>query len=137
MFCNHKEHEHFVGNDLGFIHCSLFFKIQYLPDRKCEYYKQFLLSKQRAMPLLSKCFDAYLFNEPSAARVEMQIKWKEYHKRVKRATATPFIIASVFAKYDGERHFRNHPMHLKSEKKNVTRYACRQWEKILGILEIP
>lgn len=28
-FCNHNEHEHFVGNDLGFIHCSLFFKIQY------------------------------------------------------------------------------------------------------------
>lgn len=28
VFCNHKEHEHFVGNDLGFIHCSLFFKIQ-------------------------------------------------------------------------------------------------------------
>lgn len=54
------------------------------------------------MPLLSKRFDAYLFNEPSAARVEMQIRREEYYyKRVKLATATPFIIASVFAKYDG------------------------------------
>lgn len=27
VFCNHKEHRHFARNDLGFIHCSLFFKI--------------------------------------------------------------------------------------------------------------
>lgn len=33
VFCNHKEHEHFVGNDLGFLHCSLFFKMQYF-DRQ-------------------------------------------------------------------------------------------------------
>lgn len=32
------------------------------------------------MPLLSKHFDAYLFNPPSAARVEMQIRWKDYYK---------------------------------------------------------
>lgn len=31
------------------------------------------------MPLLSKHFDAYLFNQPSAARVEMQIRWKDYY----------------------------------------------------------
>lgn len=41
---------------------AYFLKYSILPDRKCSYYKQFLLSKQRAMPLLSKCFDAYLFN---------------------------------------------------------------------------
>lgn len=47
----------------------------------------------------------------------MQIRRKEYYKRVKLATATPFIIASVFAKYDGKRHGKNHPMYLKSKKK--------------------
>lgn len=61
------------------------------------------------MPLLSKHFDAYLFNPPSAARVEMQIRWKDYYKRIKIATATPFIFTSVFSKYLGKRkHFKNH-----------------------------
>lgn len=94
--------------------------------------KQFLLSKQRAMPLLSKCFDAYLFNEPSAARVEMQIRRKEYYKRVKLATATPFVIASVFAKYDGKRHFKNHPTYLKSEKKMLVDMLAGNGRNILG-----
>jgi len=84
------------------------------------------------MPLLSKCFDAYLFNEPSAARVEMQIRRKEYYKRVKLATATPFVIASVFAKYDGKRHFKNHPTYLKSEKKMLVDMLAGNGRNILG-----
>lgn len=61
------------------------------------------------MPLLSKHFDAYLFSPPSAARVEMQIRWKDYYKRIKIATATPFILTGVFSKYLGKRkHFKHH-----------------------------
>lgn len=61
-FCNHKNMNILWEMTLVLYIVAYFLKYSILPDRKCQYYKQFLLSIQRAMPLLSKRFDAYLFN---------------------------------------------------------------------------
>lgn len=53
---------------------AYFLKCSILTDRKCWYGTQFLSTSPRAMPLLSKCFDAYLLNPLSKGRNAEQIE---------------------------------------------------------------
>lgn len=41
---------------------AYFLKRSIFTGRKCRYGTQILFTNPRAMPLLSKCFDVYLFN---------------------------------------------------------------------------
>ena len=79
------------------------------------------------MPLLNKCFDAYLFSQSSAATVEMQIEWKDYYKTIKMTTAT-FIITRLFSKYFGKKKMLEESLLYILNLQNVNRYAYRQWE---------